>query len=134
MRAVVVIVLAFYSDDPSSNPTEVYSFSVKLLLKRTKSNKKRPGVGPFIKRLNNDSLPNFGIFHFYSFSVKRSNLFHSSRILTRRRRKSFQGLVDKEGGSQSEGCEFESLHRYWMDIFTVICCKICIVFEKTESK
>ena len=37
----VVSVLAFYSDDPSSNPTEVYKFSVKLLLKRTKINKNR---------------------------------------------------------------------------------------------
>ena len=42
----VVSVLAFYSDDPSSNPAEVYNFSVKLLLKRTKI-KKEAGVGPF---------------------------------------------------------------------------------------
>ena len=40
----MVSVLAFYSDDPSSNPAEVYNFSVKLLLKRTKINKKRPGL------------------------------------------------------------------------------------------
>ena len=45
----VVSVLAFYSDDPSSNPAEVYNFSVKLLLKRTKINKKEAGVGPFKK-------------------------------------------------------------------------------------
>ena len=32
----VVSVLAFYSDDPSSNPAEVYNFSVKLLLKERK--------------------------------------------------------------------------------------------------
>ena len=43
----VVSVLAFYSDNPSSNPAEVYNFSVKLLLKRTKINKKEAGVGPF---------------------------------------------------------------------------------------
>ena len=43
----VVSVLAFYSDDPSLNPAEVYNFSVKLLLKRTKINKKEAGVGPF---------------------------------------------------------------------------------------
>ena len=46
----VVSVLAFYSDDPSSNPAEVYNFSVKLLLKRTKINKKEAGVGPFKKK------------------------------------------------------------------------------------
>ena len=42
----VVSVLAFYSDDPSSNPAEVYNFSVKLLLKRMKK-KTEAGVGPF---------------------------------------------------------------------------------------
>ena len=46
----VVSVLAFYSDDPSSNPAEVYNFSVKLLLKRMKINGKEAGVGPFLKR------------------------------------------------------------------------------------
>ena len=44
---LVVSVLAFYSDDPSSIPAEVYNFSVKLLLKRTKINKKRPGLAQF---------------------------------------------------------------------------------------
>ena len=34
----VVSVLAFYSDDPSSNPAEIYNFSVKLSLKRTSIN------------------------------------------------------------------------------------------------
>ena len=43
----VVSVLAFYSDNPSSNPAEVYNFSVKLLLKRMKINKKRPGLAHF---------------------------------------------------------------------------------------
>ena len=43
----VVSVLAFYSDDPSSNPAEVYNFSVKLLLKRTKINKKEAGLAHF---------------------------------------------------------------------------------------
>ena len=47
---LVVSVLAFYSDDPSLNPTEVYNFSVKLLLKRTKINTKEAGVGPFFKK------------------------------------------------------------------------------------
>ena len=43
----VVSVLAFNSDDPSSNHAKVYNFSVKLYLKRTKINKKEAGVGPF---------------------------------------------------------------------------------------
>ena len=47
---LVVSVLAFYSDDPSSIPAEVYNFSVKLLLKRTKINKKRPGLAQFLKK------------------------------------------------------------------------------------
>ena len=49
---LVVSVLAFYSDDPSSIPAEVYNFSVKLLLKRTKINKKRPGLAHFLKKMN----------------------------------------------------------------------------------
>ena len=47
----MVIVLAFYSNDPSSNPTEVYNFSVKLLVKRTKINKKRPGLAHFLNQV-----------------------------------------------------------------------------------
>ena len=43
----MVSVLTFYSDDPSSNPAEVNNFSVKLLLKRTKINEKRPGLAHF---------------------------------------------------------------------------------------
>ena len=44
----VVSVLAFYSDDPSLIPAEL--FSVKLCWKRTKINKKRP-VLTTLKRL-----------------------------------------------------------------------------------
>ena len=36
----VVIVLTIYSDNPSSNPTEVYSFFVKFLFKKNKNKKK----------------------------------------------------------------------------------------------
>ena len=43
--------LAFYPDDLSSNPTEVYNFSVKLYLKSTKINKKRPGLAHSFKKL-----------------------------------------------------------------------------------
>ena len=39
----VVSVLSFNSYNPSLNPAEVYIFSVKYCLKRTKINKKRPG-------------------------------------------------------------------------------------------
>ena len=40
----VVRVLAFSADDPSSNPSEVYNISVKMLLIRMKLNKKRLGL------------------------------------------------------------------------------------------
>ena len=43
----MVSVLALYSDNPSSHPAEAY-FSVNLCLKRTKINKKRPGLAHFI--------------------------------------------------------------------------------------
>ena len=39
---------AFYSDNPSSNTAEVYNFSVKLYLKRTKNKQKEAGFGPFL--------------------------------------------------------------------------------------
>ena len=41
----VVYVVAFYSDDPSSNPAEVYNLSVRLLLNKIKINK-NVHVGP----------------------------------------------------------------------------------------
>ena len=44
---VVVSVLVFYSDDPSSNPAEAYSFYSVNCLKRTKIIKKRPGIDLF---------------------------------------------------------------------------------------
>ena len=45
-RGQVVSVLAFYSDDPSSNPTEAYSFSVKFVFEKNKNKQKEAGVGP----------------------------------------------------------------------------------------
>ena len=47
---LVVSVLASYSNDPSSIPAEVYNFFCKLLLKRTKINKKRPGLAHLKKK------------------------------------------------------------------------------------
>ena len=50
---VVVSVLAFYSDNPSLNPADVYKFYVKLELRRTKANKKRPALPPPKKNSEN---------------------------------------------------------------------------------
>ena len=44
----VVSVLAFYSDDPCSNPAEVYSFSVIFLFEKSE-NKQKSGRGRPIK-------------------------------------------------------------------------------------
>ena len=52
-RAVVVVVsvLAFYSDDPSLNPDEAYSFFLQNLgLKRKKIYKKRPRMANLKKQ------------------------------------------------------------------------------------
>ena len=43
----VVSVLAFHSDDLSWNPAEVYRFNSVKCMKRTKINKKRPGLANF---------------------------------------------------------------------------------------
>ena len=42
----VVSVLAFYSDDPSSNPAKVYSFFCNIVFEM---NEKRPGLAHFKK-------------------------------------------------------------------------------------
>ena len=48
-----VSVLAFFSNDTSSNPAEDYSFLCKnLCFKRTKINKKVAGLGRFLFRYN----------------------------------------------------------------------------------
>ena len=43
---------AFYSDDPSSNPAEVYNISVKKVVEKNE-NKKRPGLANFSNLRNN---------------------------------------------------------------------------------
>ena len=49
----VVSVLAFNSDDPSSNLCDVNSFfRKKMCLKRTKISKKEAGVGPYFKGIH----------------------------------------------------------------------------------
>ena len=62
--------LAFYSDDPSSNPPEVYIFSVKLLLKN-ENKQKETGVDRPIKKqsLRYENLATF--FGVISHSLKR---------------------------------------------------------------
>ena len=44
----VVSVLAFYSADPSSNPTEACSFSVKFVFEKTEDKQKRGRSCPFL--------------------------------------------------------------------------------------
>ena len=41
----VVSVLAFYSDDPSSNPAEAYSFCVKFVFEKNENKQKEAGIG-----------------------------------------------------------------------------------------
>ena len=45
----MVSVLGFYSDDPSFNPAEPYSFFCKICVWKEQKNKKEDGVGPFKK-------------------------------------------------------------------------------------
>ena len=47
----VVTVLAFYSDNPSSNAAEAYSFSVKFVFENRENKQKEAGVGPCNKIL-----------------------------------------------------------------------------------
>ena len=43
---LVVRVLAFYSDDPSSIPAEVYNFFCKIVVEKNENKQKEAGVGP----------------------------------------------------------------------------------------
>ena len=44
---LVVSMLAFYSNDPSSIPAEVYNFFCKIVVEKNKNKQKEAGVGPF---------------------------------------------------------------------------------------
>ena len=43
----VVSVLAFYTNDPSSNPSEAHSFSVKFMFEKNDNNQKEAWFGQF---------------------------------------------------------------------------------------
>ena len=47
----MISVLTFYCDDPSSNPTDVYSFYVMFVFEKNKNKQREAAVGPFRKRL-----------------------------------------------------------------------------------
>ena len=46
----VVRLLAFYSDDQSSNPSNAFSFSVEFVFEKNENKPKEAGVGPFKKQ------------------------------------------------------------------------------------
>ena len=47
--AVVVSVLAFYSNDPSSNPADVYSYFVQIVIEKNENKQKEAWDGQFKK-------------------------------------------------------------------------------------
>ena len=49
----MVSVLALFSNDPSSNPADAYSFSIQFVFEKNENkNKKRPGLAHFLKMEN----------------------------------------------------------------------------------
>ena len=44
---LVVSVLAFYSNDPSLIPAEVYNFFCKIVVEKNENKQKEAGIGPF---------------------------------------------------------------------------------------
>ena len=46
----VVSVLAYYSDNPSSDPADVYSFLLKFVFEKNKNKQKEAGVGPLFNK------------------------------------------------------------------------------------
>ena len=57
----VVSVLAFLSDNPSSNPAEAYSFSLKFVLGKNENKQKEPG---FVFGKNENKQKNHALAHF----------------------------------------------------------------------
>ena len=43
----MVSVLAFYSNDPSLIPAEVYNFFCKIVVEKNENKQKEAGIGPF---------------------------------------------------------------------------------------
>ena len=56
---LVVSVLAFYSDDPSSIPAEVYNFFCKIVVEKNENKQKEAGVGPIFKKIIFDKIRQF---------------------------------------------------------------------------
>ena len=56
----VVSVLAFHSDDPSSNPTEVYSFEFCELFEKNENKQKEAGDGTF--KITEHAIENVNLF------------------------------------------------------------------------
>ena len=83
----MVSVLAFYSDDSSLNPAEVYVFSVKLWLKRTKI--KRGRGWPAFKKYGNIVKRHSLFLAQISGGLDRDSQI-SSEELSRRNKKSLQ--------------------------------------------
>ena len=46
----VVSALAFYSDDPSSNPADAYRFSVQIVFEKNENKQKKGRRWPFFKK------------------------------------------------------------------------------------
>ena len=49
----MVTVLTFYSNNPSSNPNEVYKFSEMIFAEKNENKQKNTGVGQFLKTFTN---------------------------------------------------------------------------------
>ena len=66
----VVSVLAFYSDDPSSNHAEAYSFFCNIVFEKNKNKQKRGrGWSTFLKKYLYGQLANLGVQVNKHFSV-----------------------------------------------------------------
>ena len=46
----VVSLLAFKFDGPSSNPADLFSFSVKFVCEKNENKQKEAGIGPFLRK------------------------------------------------------------------------------------
>ena len=78
----MVSVLAFYSDDPSSIPAEVYNFFCKNIVEKNENKQKEAGVGPFLKK-NKKNKHHLGTALELVTNSSNLNEYQSNRILGR---------------------------------------------------
>ena len=79
----MVSVLTCCSNDPSTNPADVYSFFVKFVFEKNENKQKGPGLAPFFKKVGHIFDQYFRLFNkvFNTFDTFLSNISLKSLLI-----------------------------------------------------